>query len=139
MTQTANLFLLNEEKEKYLDIESSIKNFDLSEEKKVYIDECKLLNYKSELLFESTKQKPHKSESISNLKVITITILLSSIIQSILFVFIIPNGLSLAEKMGAYFLVFGWIMLFNSIFFIPGVLKIVSNYLNEAFTAYEYL
>jgi len=139
MTQTTNLVFYDEKRNNNLDEEQIQCNYKLLNKNRVYIDEFKLLDDKSEISIESNQQKSSKSESISDLKVITITILLSSIIQSILFVFIIPNSLSLADKMGTYFLVFGWTILFNTIFFIPGVLKIVVNYFNEAFTAYEYL
>lgn len=102
-------------------------------------DEFKLLEYKSELLFDYENETSPKIESCNNLKAISIAIVLCSLVQTILFVFVIPNNLSLVNKINAFFIVFGWTFLLNNIFFMPKTIRVVANYLNQAFTDYECL
>ena len=139
MNQATKLVLKNEIKQNCLYEELLNKGSKQSSKKQIYIDEYKLLDYKSDLIIDSKTEQHSKNASFNTLKVITISILIISLIQSFLYSFIIPNNLGLLHKSEAFFIVFGWNMLFNSIVFIPGIIKIIANYLNQAFTAYRYL
>ncbi len=138
MTETAKLALMDKEKE-FANLESLISDFEISNRDQVYIDDFKLLDYNSDLSIDPNRQQKSRSSSLTKLKFMIITIFISSLIQSILYVFIIPNRFSWSDKVVAFFLVFIWILLFNTTFFIPGAIKIIANYLNKAFADYECL
>jgi hypothetical protein len=108
----------------------------------ILIDEFKLLDYKSDVESKkSVKDKNQQTEEtlIKSSKIIILTIFTSSVIQSIFFVFILPTKFTWPDHVLVFFLVFGWCMFFNSIFFESGVIKKVSNYLNVALTDYDNL
>lgn len=138
MTETAKLALMNKEEE-FANLESLISDFDISNRDQVYIDDFKVLDYNSELSIEPNSKQKSKSSSLTKLKVMIITIFISSLIQSILYVFILPNRFSWPDNVIPFFLIFLWILLFNTAFFIPGAIKIIANYLNNAFADYECL
>ena len=139
MTQASKLVLISEENVNYLSEEPQLRNLKTPNKSKVYIDEYKLLDYKSELLIDSKIEQSSKNTSLSNLKIIAISISMISLFQSLLYVYIIPNSLNWINKLGAFFIIFGWSMLFNSIIFTPGLIRTIASYLNEAFIAYKYL
>ena len=139
MTQASKLVLINERKYKFLNEDLFNKDSNKSNKNQIYVDECKLLDYKSDLFIEPKIKQTSKITSFNTLKVIAISVLIISLIQSFLYGFIIPNNSGLINKAEAFFIIFGWSMLFNSIFFIPGIIKLIVNYLNVAFTAYKYL
>jgi hypothetical protein len=138
MTKTAKLVLMNKEKA-FANLESLISDFEISNRDQVYIDDYKVLDYNSELSIESNNKQKSKNSSLTKLKVMIITIFVSSLTQSILYVFILPNRFSWPDKVVPFLLIFFWVLLFNSAFFIPGAIKIIANYLNEAFADYECL
>ena len=136
MTETVKLALMNKAEEN-ADFKSSISDTEMSNKDQVYIDDFKLLEYKSELSIEPNSKQVSYNNSLAKLKAMIIIIFISSLIQSTLYVFILPNQFNWPDKIVSFFLVFIWILLFNSIFFIPGIIKIIVKYLNEAFTDYE--
>ncbi len=138
MTEMAKLALINKKKED-ADLMSLISDFEVNNRKQVYIDDYKLLDRKSEYSSESINKQKLKRRPLAKLKVMILIIFISSLTQTILYVFILPNSFSWPDKVVPFFLVFIWIMLFNTTFFIPGVVKIIANYLNEAFTDYDCL
>lgn len=139
MNHASSLVLINEVRLDNLNGKLLNKNLKQSNKSEIYIDEYKLLVYKSDPLIDSKMQQSSENASFNTLKVIAISILIISLIQSFLYIFIIPNNLGSIHKAEAFFIVFGWNMLFNSIIFMPGIIKVIANYLNKAFTAYRYL
>ena len=138
MIETTKLALMNKEKN-FADLEPLISDSEISNRDQIYIDDYKVLDYNSELSIEPNSKQKSKNSSLTKLKVMIIIIFISSLIQSILYVFIFPNRFNWPDKVVAFFLIFIWVFLFNSAFFIPGAIKIIANYLNEAFADYECL
>ena len=139
MNQASKVVLINEIKKDCLYEEVLNKGSKQSSKNQIYIDEYKLLDYKSDLIVDSKIEQHSKNASFNTLKVIVKSVLIISLIQSFLYAIIIPNNLSLIHKAEAFFIIFGWNILFNSVFFIPGIIKFIAIYSNEAFTAYKYL
>ena len=138
MIETTKLALMNKEKN-FADLEPLISDSEISNRDQIYIDDYKVLDYNSELSIEPNSKQKSKNSSLTKLKVMIITIFVSSLTQSILYVFILPNRFSWPDKVVPFLLIFFWVLLFNSAFFIPGAIKIIANYLNEAFADYECL
>lgn len=137
MTQKAKLIIINDNKEKNLENIGLTNDLKSSNRKKIYIDDFIHLDYKSAIIVDSNVSQSSKSDSFNSIKVISIVIIISSLIQTILYIFIFPNNLNWSNKIFQFLIVFGWIILFNFIIFMPSVLKIIANYLNKALTAYE--
>jgi len=139
VTRASKLVLINEERINHLSQRPLFSDSKTSSRSIIYIDEYKLLDYKSDLLIDSNIKQSSKNASLGTLKVIAFSISLISLFQGLLYVFIIPNSLTWMNKLGAFFIIFGWSILFNSIFFMPGIIRIIASYLNEALIAYRYL
>ncbi|MEJ2293440.1 MAG: hypothetical protein P8Y23_01570 [Candidatus Lokiarchaeota archaeon] len=139
MTQKASLVILTGEETEELQKKLLFDDFILYNKNQIYIDEYKLLDYKLDPLKESNVHQSSQNGSFNTLKVIGITILISSLIQTILYIFVIPNYLNWSDKLLDSVIIFGWSILFNFIFFAPEILKKLAKYMNKAFTAYEYL
>ncbi|MFW9929892.1 MAG: hypothetical protein ACFFD1_10910 [Candidatus Thorarchaeota archaeon] len=139
MTQNARLVLLTNEEAEKLEVKSLIYDFKVYKKNQNYIDEYKLLDYKLDPLAESNVHQSSKNSSFNALNVISIAILISSLIQTIIYIFVIPNNLNWSDKMLDSVIVFGWTILFNFVLFMPEIIKKLAEYLNKAFTAYNYL